>query len=164
MEYLWRKALLLIPRQTSLQDVLILGFGAGGSLRAIYKRFPKCSIISVEHDPVMIKIATIISPWIKNKQHKIILADAKKAAASLSETFDLILFDLYTGESPSPLIHDEAFLKNLQKRLNKNGYLLVNMFEHKTNFSLFDTFFSHIKNLMLVSNYFALYKHPNHLT
>lgn len=158
-EKLWRKALSTIPKETLIRNILILGFGAGGNLHAIYKRFPNCSVVSIEHDPTMVEIANKINPLVRYQRHTVLIADAKDVIVSLSKTFDLILFDLYTSDQPSTLIYDKEFIQNLQRNLNKDGHLLINMFKHKTDFGYFNDYFAHIEDWTLINNAFAHYKH-----
>lgn len=159
LEQYWHKALAAIPKNTHIKTVLLLGCCGGESLRAVYKRFPECSIISIEHDPVMIEIFEKITPWIKKKKHALLCLDAKDAVTSLSQTFDLILFDCYMGDVTSPLIREEEFLKNMRQRLNSRGHLLVNFFKRNDYIPSVNLFFSLWKQWFFITNHFAYYRH-----
>ena len=156
---LWRKMLRRVPREQSVKKVLLLGLGAGGCLKYIWRRFPKCAITCIEHDPVMVEIAK--QTYLKNLPlPKIILADAGKAVSELNEKFDLIMYDLFTGQQTSNLLGDDKFMKNLQRLLAKDGWSLVNFYQQKAVFApLVDRFFSRSRDLRYSYNKMAVYRH-----
>lgn len=125
---MWRKALRLIPRTASIKRVLLLGYGAGGANRLIRKRFPSARITAVEWDPAMVALAKELNLHRPDDLADLRVGDAADVVQELTDTFDLILFDLYHGKEPSPLIEDPTFLIRLQTLLARDGYFLINVF------------------------------------
>lgn len=125
---MWRKALRFVPRTASVKRVLVLGYGAGGTNRPICRRFPSARITAIEWDPEMVALAKELNLHAPRELEDLRIGDAKDVVLNLVGTFDLIIFDLYRGREPSPLIEDPAFLGRLQKLLDPNGYFLVNVF------------------------------------
>ncbi len=128
MDRLWKRALRTIPRQTNIDRVLLLGYGAGGTNRLIRKRFPEARITAIEWDPQMVELANRLHLHRPDDLAELRVGDARDVIQTLHGTFDLILFDLYQGKHPSPLLEDPDFLQRLQSLLHPNGTFLVNAF------------------------------------
>lgn len=126
LQKLWRQAFRRIPRKASIKKVLVIGFGGGGNVVQLHRRFPVCEITAIEWDPVMVQIADRIQLFPVNWKPRIILDDAFHAIGELHETFDLILFDAYLGNCVMNAVRDEEFSIRLQKLLAPSGYLLFN--------------------------------------
>ena len=159
MTKLWTKSLKRIPKNLGIKKILFLGFGAGGTIEALHKKFGNVSITCVEHDPIMIDIAKKIKLFKPEHTPQIILEDAKIALENINEKFDLILSDLFSGINPPNFYNDEIFLQNLQKKLGINGLLLINIFKNKELLSYFNNYFSKISEWRIRYNNFALYKY-----
>lgn len=122
-------------------SVLILGFGAGGMLKDLYKRTPNCRITAVEHDPVMISLAKESGLSGTNLHPVIIEGDAGDVVHKLDEKFDLIVVDLFCGAEPSPLLRDGRFLSELRSKTLPGGAILVNVFRSGHLLDFIDDFF-----------------------
>lgn len=139
---MWQKALRHIPRTASVKRVLVLGYGAGGTNRPICRRFPSARITAIEWDPDMIALAKQLKLHAPHELEDLRVGDAAEVVGQLIGTFDLIIFDLYRGREPSPLIEDPAFLKRLRELTSPNGYFLVNVFEKPDAMKTVAAFFS----------------------
>ena len=155
---MWRKVLKQLPK-VNIKHVLILGLGAGGNIKQLYKKFPKCQITAIEIDPAMVEISqrTFLSRL--KRQPRIILGDAVKAAGDLQEKFDLILVDLFLGKNPAQILLADQFLNSFHRLLKPEGYLLLNAYEHPEIFHTYNKLFSQFKKIKYLYNSLAIYRH-----
>lgn len=158
MNGLWKRALRKIPRQASIKRVLLLGYGAGGTNHLICRRFPQARITAIEWDVAMIELAKKLSLHRPNELTELKIGDAKQVVQDLTETYDLILFDLFHGEEPSPLLVDTAFLSDLQRVLHPSGYFLVNAFQKYEAIKTISNHFSKRLTWRYQWNYCALFR------
>ena len=128
---MWVDAFGHITKQERLatQSVLMLGLGAGGEIKTIYKNFPGCKLTVVEHDPVMIALAKKLKLYRPYALPAIVEGDAKEVLLQLSEQFNLIIVDLFLGEEPSQLLADRSFVGALASRLAPRGLILINAYK-----------------------------------
>jgi spermidine synthase len=112
-----------------IQKILMLGLGAGGEIKLLYKTFPGCDLTVVEYDPAMIELTHELQLYKPYSAPHILVGDAAQVVPHLVESFDLIIVDLFNGPEPSPLSTDEAFVRSLAKRLHKNGIMLCNVYK-----------------------------------
>ena len=136
-----------VPKKQRVDHVLLLGLGGGGALREIHARFPKAHITAVEYDPVMVDLAKTV--YLKPKDWvnvDVIVDDARIAIKKFDKKFDLIIVDLFIGQSLSPL-------------LAKDGYMAMNFFRQKHAVApIFDRYFSRWENLWYKTNQMAVYR------
>ena len=160
IDELFRLMISRIPKKHSVQQVLLLGLGGGGALREIHARFPKAHVIAIEYDPVMVEIAKTI--YLKPKDWvnvEVIVDDARVAIKKLDKKFDLIIVDLFIGQSLSPLLETDDFVKGLVPLLAKDGYMAMNFFRQKKEVApVFDRYFSRWENLWYKTNQMSVYR------
>src|SRR3989338_5274497 len=143
-----------------VQKVLMLGLGAGGEIKTIYKNFPEISLTVVEYDPEMIRLAEELNLHRPYPLPSIILGDAAQIVPTLEETFDLIIYDLFLGAAASPLITEKSFMKSLHERLNLNGSLLVNAYKNVAYLDQPVPYFEHEKKWVFRLNTLGLFSKP----
>lgn len=116
MEGLWNGAFEELVPKMEINNILLLGFGAGSIVAPIKSRWPKCFIRAVEIDPVMIEIARKYFPENTNGVD-IVNSDAIEFLRSLPKklSFDLIVVDCYIGGAEPEDIKTIDFLLNLKK-------------------------------------------------
>lgn len=158
MDVLWKKALRLIPKQTRIKHVLLLGYGAGGTNRCICRRFPGARITAIEWDPAMAALAQELKLHKPSELADLHLGDAGDVIHQLAGPFDLIIFDLYRGREPSPLIEDPTFLLRLQTLLEPDGYFLTNVFGKPQALETVAKFFSCRKKWKYRWNHCGLFR------
>ncbi len=159
MTGIWRKVFKQIPKKSKIKNVLILGFGGGGTIEEIYKKFGDARVTVVEYDEVMVEISKKLHLFKKNHTPRIIIADAYEALNKLDEKFDLIIIDLFSGGEPSALLKNEIFLKSLQRVLGRRGHLLINVFLKKDYLENIRNYFSKTSHLKIRFNNIGLYRH-----
>lgn len=124
-----------IPRGWTPKSILMLGLGGGSGIAVLRRRFPNSKITVVEHDPEMIKLAHQLVFARLKYIPEILAGDAGEIVETLAKKrkdFDVVIFDLFTGGNPSPLLNSDVFLKNMQACLSKQGFLLVNFYRTRS--------------------------------
>lgn len=141
----------------AVSSVLMLGLGAAGDIRTLHKQFPNCIITAIEYDPEMVMLAKKLKLYKPFPFPEILLGDASEAVPRIKETFDLIMFDLYHGAEPSPLMQDPQFITKLKELLGAEGVLLINAFRHLEHLSVAEKIFSKTKTWKYRFNNFGAF-------
>jgi len=103
-------------------SVLVLGLG-GGTVPRYLNSYVGASVDAVELDK---RIGIIAQQYFGLTNTKIIIDDARHYLETNKKKYDLIIFDLYKGESPpSHTLSVEAFIK-VKNLLNENGICVIN--------------------------------------
>jgi spermidine synthase len=155
MVRLWNHFLKKIPG--TVQSVLILGFGAGGNVKQLHKCFPRAAITAIEWDPVMVEIAERVHVYPSKWRPQILIGDASRILPTMTETFDLILFDLYIGNEIMG-IRDPQFSRELARLLSPNGWLLVNASTAPEVFKIVQTEFALQESWIYRYNHLAIFR------
>ena len=116
----------------SLQDVLVLGFGAGAVGRQIRELVAPERIVGVELDPIHLSIAGGFFEC--SEGFELVATDAVEwVQTGASEVkYDVIIEDLYAEEEGIPVRcvpMDAAWCKSLCRLLQPGGMLIFNMIE-----------------------------------
>ncbi|MBX3127629.1 MAG: fused MFS/spermidine synthase [Polyangiaceae bacterium] len=116
---LWRAGLGCHPRAES---ALVVGLGAGSLARSLASRGVR--ITAVELDPRVVEVA---------RRHfglpdsvEVVVADARAALRRETRRFDLVLLDVYRGESFPWHLATRQALSELRGRLSSRGCLVIN--------------------------------------
>ncbi len=107
--------------------VLMLGLGAGGTVKELHRIFPYCRITAVEYDAVMIKLADGLKLYEPYPAPSVLEGDASTVIPALTSLFDLIVIDLSLGNKPPSFLKDPTFLTILSNRLSPAGIVLMNV-------------------------------------
>lgn len=158
---MWKGALAALLIYLGIQRVkkiLLLGLGAGGELKSYYQRFKGADITVVEYDEEMIALAKELQLYAPYTLPHVICEDVRTALPALQGKFDLIVADLFHGETPSPLLEDPAFLAELDTKLAPDGYLLVNAYKHAGMFPVLEKVFSPLKKWMFDESHLGIFQ------
>jgi len=112
----------------SVKTCLVLGLGGGGVVRAIKRFWPRVAIIGVEIDPIMIELGTKYMN-LKDNRTKIVIGDAMKFVKQQIEKkkkYDLVLVDMYVGDTIPSKFVSPAFYTLIKKLLEKDGITVIN--------------------------------------
>ena len=131
MGSIWEKALDRVSNfpalpaggQFSVSSCLILGFGVGSNVKQVKKFWPKANITGVEIDPVMVDIGKKYF-GLTEGDAEIVIADAFNFASN--KKFDLILVDLFIGDTIPRKFESNKFLKLVLRLLTNNGIVAFN--------------------------------------
>jgi len=118
---------LLIPAT----NLLTLGMGGGGDLRAVRISAPDIKIDAVEIDPEVVRVAIEyfgVDP--KDDRLRIHLADARTWLRSCEKTYDLVHVDVYQGGAHIPFhLMTREFFQLVKSHLSDEGLLVLNLFD-----------------------------------
>jgi spermidine synthase len=150
----------MIPTRP-IRSALILGLGGGTLARLILEKYPKARIVGYEIDEEVLKIAHEFFGL--DSRVDIRLEDGRRALKEPGR-FDLIVVDLYLGQTLPSFASSKVFLQGIKKKLTPKGQAIFNhipMFEGKENLTQFEKnlkeIFSEVRSNKVLSNkiYFA---------
>jgi len=105
------------------KTMLIWGLGAGVYARAMAEAGTQVTVIEI--DPMSEKVAR--EHFKLPQSVKVIIGDARTETARMTEKFDVIVLDAFSGDSPPfHLLTREAFA-DLKERLAPNGLVVANI-------------------------------------
>ena len=121
---------LLVPTRRAL----VLGMGAGSSVRSMRITAPDAIVDAVEIDPKVVEAAT---RWFgvdaTDPRLNIHVADARRWMSSNRATYDLVQLDIYQGNPYIPFyLVTEEFFRLTRSRMNDNALLMMNVFDAGT--------------------------------
>lgn len=108
------------------EHLLILGLGGGAIPRFCKHYLPHTQIVSIEHNPYLIKLCEDYF-FLNTSENKIAIDDAENYINKNSDQFDVILVDLFSNNGISPSLFHPAFYDSLKRRLTKNGVVMFNL-------------------------------------
>lgn len=114
-----------------IQNVLVLGFGAGSIVSILQEEYKlNCKITAVEYDPVIIELGE--KYFNTQRFHNLTLdqTDAYDFVLNNNQTYDLIAFDVYNDDSIPSKFESQEFLNALKGLLKTNGMLVFNKDTH----------------------------------
>lgn len=156
---MWQKALRRVPTNHSLKQVLVLGLAGGDAIRVVQRQHSEAQVTVVEWDPVMVDLAKTLCRFSRKHMLEIITADAVDFVSQTQRTFDLIIVDLFRGETPEPRLTADEMIASLTRILNPAGYLLLNPFKNVFLIPAFEKKFSLQDTWRFKFNALALFRH-----
>lgn len=113
--------------QYDIKKVLLLGLGAGSVVDLLVNKHGlKCNIIGVELDVNVIDFAKKYFDIEKYKSLKIVQAEAFEYVQNSNEKFDLIVVDLFVGDTVPEVFASEEFIKHLRRLSNEKCCVAYN--------------------------------------
>jgi spermidine synthase len=110
-----------------MEDVLILGFGAGSILAIMQEELGlQCHFTAVEVDPEVIRLGRAYFDIDRYDRLQLIEADAATFMKENKGSFDLIIVDVYIDFEVPESCETTNFVKDLQRSLNPGGMVLFN--------------------------------------
>jgi spermidine synthase len=110
-----------------IKKVLLLGLGAGSVVDLLVNKHGlKCAITGVELDVKVIDLAKKYFEIEKYANLKIVQADAFDYVQHYNEKFDLIVVDLFVGDTVPAAFASEEFIQNLRKLSNEKCCVAYN--------------------------------------
>ena len=112
---------------SNIRTVLLLGLGGGSVIRSLRRRFGyRGKIKAVDIDPLMISIADNEFGIGIDSRTQIKCCEASSYITKETETFDLIIVDLFIDNHVSKEILSDEFWCSLKDRVSPNGYVIFN--------------------------------------
>jgi spermidine synthase len=109
--------------------ILMLGLGGGTSIRQIRHFLPTSHITAIEIDEEMVSLANRYMA-LDDLNLNIVIGDGYKYIENSTETFDIVIDDVYLGISSGvirPLSYTYDLIDKLANRLNDTGSLVTNV-------------------------------------
>lgn len=118
---------LLKPEILPGSQVLLLGMG-GGSVIDILHREMQCAytITAIEIDPVVIAVAEKYFGISSNAHLQIIQADAAGYVHTCSNTYDLVIMDIFIDDRIPAIFTQPGFIRQLHQCIAPGGLLVCN--------------------------------------
>lgn len=128
LHLVFREALQMLNLDLRKQHkVLILGFGAGSIAHILYNEINlNCRVTGVELDEEIIKLGKKYFPANIFKRSQIIITDAFEYMTNQTDTYDLILVDLFVDTHTPFVFQGESFFQALKQALKPEAQLLMN--------------------------------------
>ena len=113
--------------EQDIQSVLVLGLGLGSIPWLLETRFNKKYMYTfVKIDENVVNLATEYTLQYLNSPYNIIIEDALTYTKRAQDAFDLIAVDLFIDNLVPSAFETAAFLQDLNRLLNPDGWLLYN--------------------------------------
>lgn len=133
--------------------ILILGLGGGVISKFMHDISPQAEIISVDIDPVVVKLATQYFGYTENAQVKTEIKDGRvyvKRAILNNEKFDWIILDAFNGDYIPEHLMTREFLQEVKSLLNPNGIIAANTFSGSELFHYESVTYQKVFNDLLI--------------
>jgi spermidine synthase len=115
-----------------MANIMILGLGGGTFAHLLSQSFSDISIVAVEFDPVMLKVAEDYFDIRQVPNLHVIVGDALKVLASPEAyqikdgSFDSIFVDIYVGDKYPELGETGTFIAGLKRVVRQGGWVVFN--------------------------------------
>jgi spermidine synthase len=112
-----------------LSRVLVLGLGGGYVVRQLSTWFPHAHFVCVDIDTNMIAIAKEQFGLKNIKNVTYVTSDAEEFVTkqkNIKESFDLVIVDLYIGDTVAAFVSHTRFLSSVAKLVSRDGRVLIN--------------------------------------
>lgn len=150
VEEIWETIIFKLSN-CQIANCLILGLGAGNAAKVVNQYFPEAKITGVEIDPEIIKLG---KKYFGLKETKDLKIEIKNAFVWLDDCinelihcnkqresgFDIVLVDLYIGNSFPKEAEKERFLLSVKKLINQKGLVVFNRLYYQENIQKTDNF------------------------
>ena len=121
----------VMPMLVKGRDILILGMGAGTSVKQFEHFYPDSRIDAVEIDPEIVRIAS--QDWFNVRETdriKIYTMDARPFLRQTDKKYDVIELDMFQGGPNIPFyITTEEFYRMIRERLKPFGVVTMNVLQ-----------------------------------
>lgn len=119
----------LLKNDRPPESLLMLGLGGGTALRQLRHLLPDLRITTVEIDPEIVAHARTYMA-IDHLDLDIVVGDAYAYLQSTGAVFDVIVDDVYRGESEDvarPVAYNPAWMQHIRNRLLPGGIFVMNL-------------------------------------
>ena len=113
-----------------IDDVLLLGVGAGNVPAILREHGKHYKMLGVEIDAEVVRLARNHFGLEDYSDVEVVVADAVEHVQTIDRRFDLIVVDLFVDALVPEAAEQEAFLLRLQQLLRPGGLLLFNRLMH----------------------------------
>jgi spermidine synthase len=108
--------------------VLMAGLGAGGFHRLFNVAHPEARLVTVEIDPMILRLAEEQAGLRTGPANEVVIDDARNHLRRSRETYDWILLDAFDRDAQIPVhLTTREFFETLSARLPDDGLMLTNL-------------------------------------
>ncbi len=143
----------------NLKKICILGLGGGTLGMSLEKIFPDVDIDQIEINPEVYEIAKNFFKFNPRAGHQVYIEDGLKYLKNFSITtkYDVIIVDAFDQCSIPPSFLTVDFLDSMKRRLNEDGFVILNTFKKSSFVEQEQRLYRYIfKNIYEMSNLFSL--------
>lgn len=158
VETVWRQTLREVKKQNkNVRNCLILGLGGGSAAKIVNNNWLDCIIVGVEIDPLMIALGIKYLDLTKTKVD-IVNQDGldylKSKKEKKNNKYDLILIDIYIGDTVPTKFETLSFLTLIGERLRSNGVAVFNRLYYGSKRTQAVKFGNKLESVFRKVNYF----------
>lgn len=122
--------------QYHFKNILVLGFGAGSVVMLLRREFgQQAPVTAVENDGVMLDIAAEYFNTTQIPGLTLVQEDAAVFVQGCTDTFDLVVIDLFIEEHIPGKFQETPFLEDVKRLLKPRGLLFFNVIPEQSTFS-----------------------------
>ncbi len=128
---LWKTGLVpFLKTVHAPKRIVVFGVGGGAVFHLLHRIFPQASLVGVDIDPVILKIAKDYFGLNAIPGLSLITQDAQRFVKKRSEQgkSELIVIDLYIGNGMPAFVQDARFYASLSRILKSGGILVMNYY------------------------------------
>ena len=122
----------VVPMLTEGKDILILGMGAGTSVKQFEHFYPTAKIDAVEIDPEIVRIAAVDEWFGVHDTGRVTIhtMDARPFLELTDKTFDVVELDMFQGGPNIPFyVTTVEFYEMIKEHLNPGGVVTMNVLD-----------------------------------
>ncbi len=109
------------------RNTLVIGVAAGTQIEDVKMRFPATKVTGIEIDEKTVNVGKKYFSLKEDNRTKIIIDDARRFLSQSNDSYDLIIIDVFRDMSIPPHLATREFFETLDKRLSKDGIIVVNL-------------------------------------
>ncbi|MCE3295484.1 MAG: hypothetical protein K0R65_1198 [Crocinitomicaceae bacterium] len=104
-------------------QTLVLGLGGGSVVKELNSKFPDIDVVELDK-----RIITVANEYfyLSSNKLKFFNDDARTYLRKCRKKYDLVVYDLLTGETQPNYVFTREALTEMKKRLNKDALVIVN--------------------------------------
>ena len=129
------------------ERILIIGLGGGILSNVLHELAPQAEIVTVDIDPVVVKLAKKYFDYKENEKVKTQIKDGRvyvKRAILKKEKFDWIILDAFNGDYIPEHLMTKEFLAEVKSLLSKDGLLSANTFSNSLLYDYESVTYQHV--------------------
>lgn len=127
---------MLFERPQGINNLAILGLGAGGLVRFCHEHVQQAQIDVIEINPEVTAMCQAFFRLPKSERIDIIHDDAERWVNEPAQRgqYDLLLIDLYDEHARGPVCSSRSFYQGCADSLNEHGICVINLFGNHESF------------------------------
>ncbi len=145
-----------LPDTIIAPHVLMLGLGGGTIPKLLTKKYPSCSVLCIELDPVITRIAQEFFDLNKYANIDVVTADANRWLEENTEKykahFDVVCLDTYISDNFNFNTKNNSKVEQLISYLNLTGTLITNRIYDEENKKELATFKRNLQRYFISVN------------